>query len=216
MRVQKSARRPKIEVASYKGKRFTGVIKVLLALILAGIAVFALLLGQVVGGAKDEIHGDPKVMVILGCQLHDWGPSVMLQDRLDKALAYLEDHPDMTVVVSGGQGANEPTTEAQGMADYLAEHGFPREKIILEDQSHNTDQNLRYSAQRLKDAGVEVKEGAVIVSNGFHLTRAKMLAGRAGFENVSTLAAPSSHTPTRLKMYIREPLALVKSFVFDR
>ena len=56
----------------------------------------------------------------------------------------------------------------------------------------------------------------IIVSNGFHLTRAKMLAGRIGYENVSVLAAPSSHTPTRLKMYIREPLALVKSFVFDR
>ena len=56
----------------------------------------------------------------------------------------------------------------------------------------------------------------IIVSNGFHLTRAKMLAGRIGYENVSTLAAPSSLVPSRLKMYIREPLALVKSFVFDR
>lgn len=216
MRVQKSAKRPKIEVASYKGKRFTGIVKILLALILAGAAVFALLLGQVMSGAKDDLNGNPKVMIILGCQLHDWGPSIMLQDRLDKALAYLEEHPDMTVVVSGGQGENEPTSEAQGMADYLAAHGFSQEKIILETQSHNTNQNLRYSAQHLKEAGVDIKEGVIIVSNGFHLTRAKMLAGRAGYENVSTLAAPSSHTPTRLKMYIREPLALVKSFVLDR
>ena len=68
----------------------------------------------------------------------------------------------------------------------------------------------------MEEAGVDIREGVVIVSNGFHLTRAKMLAGRAGYGNVSVLAAPSSHTPTRLKMYIREPLALVKSFVFDR
>ena len=140
----------------------------------------------------------------------------MLQDRLDKALEYLYGHPDMLVVVSGGQGENEPTTEAQGMADYLADHGFSRENIILETQSHNTNQNLRWSAQHLEEAGFDIKDGVVIVSNGFHLTRAKMLAGRAGFENVSTLAAPSSHLPSRLKMYIREPLALVKSFVFDR
>ena len=56
----------------------------------------------------------------------------------------------------------------------------------------------------------------LIVSNGFHLTRARMLAERAGFDNISTLAAPSSHLPSRLKMYVREPLALVKSFLFDR
>ncbi len=211
-----SDQKSKIEVASYKGKRLHPVVKVFLVLVLLGTLVFGALLGLVLGGAHDSIDGDPRVMIILGCQLHDWGPSVMLQDRLDKALDYLKDHPDMTVVVSGGQGENEPTSEAQGMADYLADHGFARENIILETQSHNTHQNLTYSARHLEEAGVDIREGVVIVSNGFHLTRAKMLAGRAGYENVSTLAAPSSHLPSRLKMYIREPLALVKSFVFDR
>ena len=211
-----SDQKSKIEVASYKGKRLHPVVKVFLVLVLLGTLVFGALLGLVLGGAHDSIDGSPRVMIILGCQLHDWGPSVMLQDRLDKALEYLEDHPDMTVVVSGGQGAGEPASEAQGMADYLADHGFDRENIILETQSQNTDQNLRYSALHLAEAGIDIREGVVLVSNGFHLTRAKMLAGRAGFENISTLAAPSSHTPTRLKMYVREPLALVKSFVFDR
>ena len=211
-----SDQKSKIEVASYKGKRLHPIVKVFLVLVLLGTLVFGALLGLVLGGAHDSIDGDPRVMIILGCQLHDWGPSVMLQDRLDKALDYLKDHPEVVVVVSGGQGENEPTSEAQGMADYLADHGFARENIILETQSHNTHQNLTYSARHLEEAGVDIREGVVIVSNGFHLTRAKMLAGRAGYENVSTLAAPSSHLPSRLKMYIREPLALVKSFVFDR
>lgn len=214
--IQKAHKRPKIEVASYKGKRLGLWLKAFLALVLVGVLVFGALLGQVLSGARDEINGDPQAMVILGCQLYDWGPSIMLQDRLDKALEYLEDHPDITVVVSGGQGENEPKTEAEGMADYLADHGVSRENILLEDQSHNTNQNLRWSAQRLAEAGIDVKDGVIIVSNGFHLTRAKMLAGRAGYENISTLSAPSSHVPSRLKMYIREPLALVKSFVFDR
>lgn len=211
-----SDQKSKIEVASYKGKRLHPVVKVFLVLVLLGTLVFGALLGLVLGGAHDSIDGDPQVMIILGCQLHDWGPSVMLQDRLDKALDYLKDHPEVVVVVSGGQGENEPTSEAQGMADYLADHGFARENIILETQSHDTHQNLTYSARHLEERGADIKAGVVIVSNGFHLTRAKMLAGRAGYENVSVLAAPSSHTPTRLKMYIREPLALVKSFVFDR
>ena len=211
-----SDQKSKIEVSSYKGRRIPPVLKLFLTLALLGLLVFGALLGQVLGGAHDDISGDPQVMVILGCQLHDWGPSVMLQDRLDKALEYLASHPDMTVVVSGGQGENEPAAEAQGMADYLADHGFARENIILETQSHNTFQNMTYSAKHLKEAGVDLEEGVLIVSNGFHLTRARMLAGRAGFENISTLAAPSSHVPSRLKMYVREPIALVKSFVLDR
>lgn len=206
----------KIEVASYKGRRIHPVLKVFLALVLLGIAVFGALLGQVLSGAHDDVSGDPKVMIVLGCKLEDWGPSWMLQDRLDKALDYWEDHPDLTVVVSGGQGNNEPETEAQGMANYLAEHGVPWENIILETMSHNTWQNLNFSARHLEQAGYDIKDGVIIVSNGFHLARARMLAGRIGFENVSVLAAPSSHVPSRLKMYVREPIALVKSFVLDR
>lgn len=211
-----SDQKSKIEVASYKGRRVHPILKIFLALVALGVLVFGALLGQVLSGAHDDVDGDPQVMIILGCKLEDWGPSWMLQDRLDKALDYLKDHPDVTVVVSGGQGDNEPDTEAQGMADYLAEHGVSRENIILETMSHNTWQNLSYSAEHLEEAGYDIKDGAIIVSNGFHLTRAKMLAGRVGFENVSVLAAPSSHTPSRLKMYIREPIALVKSFVLDR
>lgn len=211
-----SDQKSKIEVASYKGKRLPPAFKILLALFLAGVLAFGALLGLVLGGAHDSIDGSPRVMIILGCQLHDWGPSVMLQDRLDKALEYLEDHPGMTVVVSGGQGPEEPTSEAEAMAAYLVQKGVAPEQIIQEALSHNTFQNMTYSARHLKEAGVDLGDGVLIVSNGFHLTRARMLAGRAGFENISTLAAPSSHVPSRLKMYIREPLALVKSFVFDR
>lgn len=211
-----SDQKSKIEVASYKGRRLHPVLKIFAALCLLGVLVFGTLLGQVLAGAHDDVSGNPQVMVILGCKLEEWGPSWMLQDRLDKALEYLKAHPDLTVVVSGGQGNNEPDTEAQGMADYLAGHGFARENIILEPMSHNTWQNLNFSARCLEETGYNIKDGVIVVSNGFHLTRAKMLAGRVGYENVSVLAAPSSHTPSRLKMYIREPIALVKSFVLDR
>lgn len=211
-----SDQKSKIEVASYKGRRFHPILKGFLALVVLGIIVFGALLGQVLDGAHDDVDGDPQAMIVLGCQLHDWGPSVLLQDRLDKALDYLEDHPDMTVVVSGGQGPDEPTSEARGMADYLMAHGVEEERILLEEESHNTYQNLTRSARLLAEAGVDVKDGVVIVSNGFHLTRARMLAGRAGYEHVSVLSAPTSHFPSRMKMYIREPIALVKSFVLDR
>ena len=208
--------RPKIEVASYKGKRAPLWFKVLLALVLAGALSFSALLGAVLAGAHDQLLGEPRVMIVLGCQVREDGPSVLLRDRLDEALAYWEDHEDTLIVVSGGQGSNEPTTEARAMADYLEERGVEEDQILLEDRSHNTAQNLRYSRALLEEAGEDLSGGVIVVSNGFHLTRARMLAQRAGFDQVSTLAAPTSHLPSRLQMYIREPLALVKSFLLDR
>ena len=193
-------------------------LKVLLGLVLAGTVTFGALFGAVLCGSHDHIRGDPQVMVILGCQVKPWGPSVLLQDRLDKALDYLEDHPDLIIVVSGGQGPDEPVSEARCMYDYLTEHGVDGAQILMEDQSHNTVENLHYTMDLLAEAGYDTTADMVVVSNGFHLTRVRMLWSRVcgGDYNLSTLAAPSSHVPSRLKMYIREPLALVKSFVFDR
>lgn len=205
---------------SYKGRRGlkSKWIKALIALILLGVLVFGALLGAVLHGSYDHIEGEPKLMVILGCQVKPWGPSILLQDRIDKAAAYLKEHPDVIVVASGGQGPDEHMTEAQAIYDDLVEQGIDAGRILREDQSHNTIQNLRYSMALLKENGYDIKDDIVVVSNGFHLTRVRMLWERVcgTDDNLSTLAAPSSHAPSRLKMYIREPLALVKSFIFDR
>lgn len=205
-------------MAGYRGKgKPRRWLCVLLALVLMGALFFATLFGLVMAGAHDVIRGDPQVMIILGCRVMPGGePSILLQDRLDTALDYLDDHPEMTVVVSGGQGSNEPTSEAACMADYLEEHGVDSDQILLEDESSNTKENLIYSRELLEEQGVDVGEdGVLVVSNGFHLTRAQMLAERYGYKSVSALAAPTTHIPSRIQMYIREPLALVKSFFFD-
>ena len=138
--------RSKIELASYKGKRLNPAVKVLLALILLGALVFGGLLGLVLSGSHDAVQGNPQVRVVLGCQVKPWGPSVLLQDRLDKALEYLEDHPGMTVVVSGGQGPEEPTSEAEAMAGYLVQKGVAPEQIIQEALSHLSKHDLQRQA----------------------------------------------------------------------
>lgn len=199
-------------------KRLPVWLKVVFGLFMAGVVAFGALLAVVLSSSYDHINGDPKVMIILGCKVEPWGPSTLLRDRLDKALDYLEDHPDMTVVVSGGQGPDEHMSEARCMADYLIDHGVGEGRILLEDASHNTIQNLQKSNVLLAEQGYDTTDDVVIVSNGFHLARVRMLWGRVcgGDCSLSTLSAPSSHAPSRLKMYIREPLALVKSFLLDR
>lgn len=200
----------------YQGRQKSSLIGILFAFILAGCLLFSALFTAVVTGAKDDIDAQPQVMLILGCQVMDWGPSYLLQDRLDTALAYLEEHPDMLVVVSGGQGSNEPMSEAKAMADFLVSHGISESTILLEEKSTSTWENLQFSAALLEACGVDTTDGILIVSNAFHLRRAGMLALRAGFAEVDVLAAPSSHIPSRIKMYIREPIALAKSFIVDR
>lgn len=202
-------------MSRYRGKRPLWQ-KILLVLVLAGILVFAALAAAVGWGAYHQVYAQPQAVVVLGCQVRQDGPSVLLRDRLETALEYLTEHPELPVVVSGGQGEDEPVSEAQCMYDYLVEHGVEAERIHLEDQSHNTSQNLTFTRAVLEGMGLDVKEDNVlIVSSGFHLTRIRMLAGRYGYQQVSTLAAPVSHLPSAVKMFFREPLALAKSFIFD-
>ena len=211
-------RQKRIRPYSYRGRRAPRWLTALAALMAAGLLAFAGLFGAVLYGSYDHIQGDPQAMVVLGCRVMPEGhPSILLQDRLDAALDYWEAHPEVTVVVSGGQGSNEPTSEARCMADYLMDGGVPEDQILLEDRSHNTKENLLYSKELLAAEGIQVEHADVlVVSNGFHLTRTRMLAERFGYGEVSTLAAPTTHIPSRIQMYIREPLALAKSFLLDR
>ena len=211
---------PKMMTAyhSYHGNRHI-LRKIIVTLLLLAVLAFGALEAVVVSGGHDEVQGEPNIMIILGAKVESWGPSVLLQDRLDTALDYLEEHPEMIVVVSGGQGSNEPVSEAQCMKDYLVSHGVEETRILMEDQSHNTWQNLNFTFQLLKEQGYGDQMGKVlVVSNGFHLARARMLFGRVweGTYTLSTLAAPSTNLPAAIKNYLREPVALVKSFVLDR
>lgn len=214
------------EYNSYRGK--SGAKKwlaALLALIIAGFLAFAALELVILRGAKgqDAQTGDgPEVMVVFGCHVNKDGPSIQLRERLDAALGYWREHPGVKVVVSGGKGDNEHMSEARCMHDYLIEHGVPEESVLMEDQSRNTHQNVLYTRRLLQstvDSGAWEQPGRyVLVSSDFHLARILMLWGR-GFgttSNAATVPAPVTNVPYRVQMLFREPLALVKSFVFDR
>ena len=172
-------------------------------------------------GRTAQAGGERTVMVIFGCQVKPDGPSILLRDRLDTALAYWEEHPDIHIVVSGGKGDDEHISEAQCMYDYLTAHGVEGENIIMEGNSRNTYQNVDNTLNLLwvdPNYWEFTPDSYVLVSSDFHLSRILMLWERATgrLDNVTTLPAPCSHAPSRVLMFFREPLALVKSFLFDR
>ena len=138
--------------------------------------------------AQDKDIRPGQTMVVLGSYVRRDGPSLMTASRLDKAYEYLVKYPEMNCVLAGGQGPDEPWSEAEGMADYLIARGIASERLILEDRSTNTRENLLYTKELLSERGIE--GSIVIVTNEFHMYRAKRIAGRLDIE-CSGIGAPS-------------------------
>ena len=123
----------------------------------------------------------PDFIVVLGAQVQGDTPSLTLRKRLDKALAFLQAHPDRTVIVSGGQGPDEACTEASVMAQYLLAHGVGAAQIIEEPQASNTRENLLFSAKLAEEAGFDPSR-VLIITSDFHMCRAKYIARTLGME----------------------------------
>ena len=148
-------------------------------------------------------------IIVLGAQVKDDGPSAVLKYRLDAAAEYCKENPHTIVIVSGGKGSNESASEASVMRDYLVTKGVDIDKILVEDQSKNTDQNIKFSAEFLDPSTNSVG----IVTNNFHVFRAVQLAKGAGYKNICGISAKS--TPFFLPNNMaRESVGIVKDFVF--
>ena len=181
------------------------------------ILLVCVLEGAILAGSRSDWDQKADAVLILGAMVYDSGPSEILQLRMETGLLWLRDHPNGIAVVCGGQGSNEPVSEAKTMADFLIGSGVPPDRVLLEDRSDNTYENLRNSAKLLTEHGYNLSETRVIVvSNGFHLARVRLLARRCGL-NAGTLMAPMPDDPSyTLYCYVREGAALLKSVLLDR
>ena len=155
-------------------------------------------------GAKGEDGLD--CIIVLGAQVRpDESPSAVLQHRLDAAVAYLQANPRTRCIVSGGQGSNEPCTEADCMADYLVKQGIEPNRVVRERSSRDTMQNIRNSMAFLNPA----TERVGIVTNDFHVFRSTRIAAKAGIRHVCGIAAYSTpwYLPNNM---LRESMGLAK------
>lgn len=175
--------------------------------VLAGTILFLVVEGMILSkvGATGMPNAD--YCVILGAQWKRQGPSEPLRRRLDTAVEYLEQNPETKVIVSGGRGTDEIIAEADGMAEYLKNAGIAEDRILIENQSGNTNENLLFSA------GLFNKEASsvVIVTNNFHVFRALQLAKKQGYQ-AEGLAASSVAwmLPNNL---LREFVGVLKDFL---
>lgn len=181
---------------------------ILTAMVALGLCVFLLVEGTIIHYSNKEAEQGADYVIVLGAQVRGTTVTKSLKNRLNTAVEYLKDNTQTLVIVSGGQGTGEDITEAEAMSSYLKSMGIPAERIIKEESSTNTAENIKYSKLLIK--GDESK--VVIVTNGFHVFRALSIAKKQGLVQAQGLAAPSDKILV-LNYYVREAAGVLKDFL---
>ena len=171
-----------------------------------------LILGLLVVGTTEAIvikysFGNPKetvdYIVVLGAKVNADGPSVSLWDRICAAYTYLEEHPGVTAVVSGGRGTDEPITEAECMYRELVELGIDPKRIWMEDQATSTWENMHYTLDLIEEKTGQRPQKLGVLSSEYHLFRASLFAKACGVEFVG-IPARTSRAAQALNHFMRE------------
>ena len=110
-------------------------------------------------------------VVVLGAGLIGDKVTPLLASRIEKGIAIYQKHPGSKLIMSGGQGPDEIIAEGQAMANYALEKGVPAEDILIENQSTNTEENLKFSFALMKSGS-----RFALVTNYYHVFRALLLA----------------------------------------
>lgn len=189
-----------------KGGKLKVLMRTLTVVFLVGIAWCTYLTVLMFSFGTAEIPKDTDIMV-LGAQIYSEDHvSISLKGRLVAAEKYLEENPEAAVFVTGGQGSNEPCPEAHAERKYLLKQGFSEDRIIVEDKSTTTRQNMENSLAIAKEHGIEPSFG--IVTQSFHMFRSLKLAEEVGITAYPVVAETDKYLfPS---YYGRELLSLTK------
>lgn len=159
----------------WKKKPWKGVFS-FLALIVTAAAIFTAVITTKMFITANNPPEKETTVIVLGCKVNPNGPSLSLLKRLEAAYDYLRENPELYCVLSGGQGSDEPMSEAQAMYDWLTERGIDKKRLYLEDKSKSTYENLAFSKEIIKKEALP--ETVTIITNDFHQYRAQKIAER--------------------------------------
>ena len=136
--------------------------------------------------ARHKPNFDKDYVIILGSKIKEDGTlTPILQARVDKAIEFAREQKEksnkkIVFVPSGGKGKDEIIAEAEAMKNYLIENGISPEDIIVEDESKNTYQNLKFSKQKIDE---DNKDGKIIFSTtNYHVFRSGVIANEEGID----------------------------------
>ncbi|SCY72915.1 Uncharacterized SAM-binding protein YcdF, DUF218 family [Lachnospiraceae bacterium XBB2008] len=173
------------------------------------LAFFLFIESRIVDAMTATPPADLDYIVVLGAGMRGTTPTNPLKVRIIRAAEYMDDNQDTLLIASGGQGPDEVISEAQCIHDQLVDiYGIDDERIILEERSRDTEQNLKNSLEIIGDPNASVG----IVSNGFHEYRALMIAEHTGYNNVYSVPA-TTLLPVGIHYIVREFFGVVECMI---
>ncbi|MBO5386638.1 MAG: YdcF family protein [Lachnospiraceae bacterium] len=171
-----------------------------------------------ISGGTDNVTYKEDAIIVLGAAVRGERISGALQKRLDVAIEYYQENPDVVIVVTGGQGPQEDITEALAMERYLIANGIPQKNIIKEEKATSTYENFKYSKELLNDYFTELgvtEYKLAYVTDDYHIYRAGQLAKIAGLGDM-THCHSNTHKSIILPSGLRECMAIVKLWIFKQ
>lgn len=175
------------------------------SIVILGILIFIIVLGLIVSGMKSQPDKNLDYIIILGAKVNGTKPSGALERRIDRAYEYLIQNPNTKAILSGGQGEGEDISEGQCMYNVLIEKGIRNDRLIIEDKSTSTQENIQFSLDLIRNNN-DYTYG--IVTNNFHVYRAVAIARKMGYEMQGIPATNDIYTFTNYM--VREFFAIIK------
>ena len=154
--------------------------------------------------SKTEHLPDTQYIVVLGNKLDNNKPSNTLIERLNGAIELSNKYPRAQIVVTGGLTSGNSITEAEVMKNYLIDNGISEDRIITEDQSDDTRENMANT----KDL-IEEGDTVIIVTNSFHMVRALMYAKAYSFADVYGYPVDNGQISTTIQFFFLEPIFIL-------
>ena len=169
------------------GSQWEVMVHDLVANLFAAVYLYfeCMLIGAIVAdaiAARSEPEPDRDFIIILGCGIRkDGSPTPLLRGRCDRALAFAEKQKaqtgrDVIFVTSGGQGPDEIVSESASMKRYLLERGVPEERIVEEDRSTDTAENMRFSKEKIQ--AIDPQGKVAFSTTNYHVFRSGLYARR--------------------------------------
>lgn len=170
----------------------------------------SLIQGLIYFASKDDFKKEQDYALVLGAKVNKGEISKTLEKRLDAAYKYLKEHKKTKAILCGGKEKNDNFSQSYYMKKYLLNKGIGEKRLILEEKSKNTFQNIKFALFKMEKKPSSV----MIISSDYHIFRAKLILRRFGVLGYSYPAK----VPKGIKIQsnIRETFAVIKTFIFDR
>ena len=188
------------------GKKARRIVSAVLAVCLVYFIAVEVPIVRSSAGDKEQ---SADYLIVLGAAIYGETPSLAMVERCDAAIDYLKSSPDCKAIVSGGQGNDEVISEAEIMRRLLVKGGISEDRILVEDKSFSTYENIHNSSSLFTGPDAVL----AVCTSEYHLYRAKLIGSDMGLELIG-VPAKTTHISVRCNYFIREAFGVTYQWLF--